>query len=293
MTDIIRRALSENRIFVANPGKVEATVDRLKSDGPDNLHILSDFDRTLTKAYVNGRKVPSLIAALRDGDWMPKSYRDDAHKLFNLYHPIEVDPEIPAVEKKTKMREWWSRHLELLISYGLSLNDIERAAESDWIILRRGAKETFDLCADHGIPFIIISACGIGDAIGIYLAKQGVQKGFLHIVTNRFEWDPGGKASAVKEPIIHILNKNEAELENFPFYGKISSRKNVILLGDSLDDKSMIAGFSHDNLLTIGVSGGDRPEDDLANQENFDIMISNDGELMLVYDLLLEITNNG
>jgi hypothetical protein len=40
-------------IIIVNKNKYEKTLGNLKKDGVDKLHILSDFDRTLTKAFVD------------------------------------------------------------------------------------------------------------------------------------------------------------------------------------------------------------------------------------------------
>ena len=45
-----------NNIIIPNPEKLEKTKKAIAKDGQDKLHILSDFDRTLTKT-----EIPSLI----------------------------------------------------------------------------------------------------------------------------------------------------------------------------------------------------------------------------------------
>jgi hypothetical protein len=36
--------------------KAQSLISTLIADGADQLHILSDFDRTLTQAYTNGKE---------------------------------------------------------------------------------------------------------------------------------------------------------------------------------------------------------------------------------------------
>jgi hypothetical protein len=64
------------------------------------MHVVSDFDRTLTKVFVNGKKIPSLISVIRDGNYLSSDYAEKAHALFNKYHLIETDTKIPLGEKK-------------------------------------------------------------------------------------------------------------------------------------------------------------------------------------------------
>jgi 5'-nucleotidase len=57
----------------------------------------------------------------------------------------------------------------------------------------------------------------------------------------------------VKDPIIHVFNKDETSLATMShIYKQIQYRKNVILLGDSLGDVGMVTGFDYVNLLKIG-----------------------------------------
>lgn len=71
----------------------------------DDLHVLADFDRTLTYGSTSdGEKTPSIISLLRDGDYLDADYRKKAHALHDKYHPIEVDPSATREEKKRQCR---------------------------------------------------------------------------------------------------------------------------------------------------------------------------------------------
>ena len=41
-------------VVVVNPEKLEETKKAMTEDGADKLHVLADFDGTLTRKYVNG-----------------------------------------------------------------------------------------------------------------------------------------------------------------------------------------------------------------------------------------------
>ena len=47
--------------IIADSEKLEKKVETLKESGSENLHALTDFDRTLTKAFVEGQKSPTVI----------------------------------------------------------------------------------------------------------------------------------------------------------------------------------------------------------------------------------------
>src|SRR3989338_6357715 len=96
-------------IVISNQN-LEKIKKEIKKDGKSSIHVLADFDRTLTKAFVNKRKIPSILALLRDSPLISKEYAEKANSLFEYYHPIETNPLIREEERKSKMQEWWTKH---------------------------------------------------------------------------------------------------------------------------------------------------------------------------------------
>mgnify|MGYP001614629085 FL=1 len=91
------------KILITNTKELDKIKSKIAEEGTSKLHILADFDKTLTKAFVNGEKIPSVISVLRDGNYLTKDYSEKAHKLYEKYHPIEINPEISLEEKKKAM----------------------------------------------------------------------------------------------------------------------------------------------------------------------------------------------
>lgn len=227
---------------------------KIKNEGIEKLHVLSDFDRTLTLPIVNGKKIPSLISVLRDKGALTPDYAKKAITLFKHYHPIEINPRISAVIKKEAMNEWWIKHFELLIASGLTQNDIKHAMYSQHARLRADSHEFFALLQKNNIPLVILSASGLGiHSIRFFLEAENLFTSNVYIISNDFEWDENGKAIGYKKPIIHVMNKDETIVQNFPnIITNIQDRPNVILLGDSESDLDMIVGFTYNQLLTVG-----------------------------------------
>lgn len=281
--------MAEN-IIISDQGKLKKVKESISKDGPKKLHVLTDFDRTLTKAFVNGESVPSLISILRDGNYLSSDYAKKANALYDKYHPIEIDSEISLEDKKKAMREWWITHFDLLIKSGLNKKDLGKVAESSNIQFRRGATDFIDFLHERDIPLVIISSSGLGgDVIAMYFAKHDKLYGNIYIVSNSYEWDENGKAIGVKEPIIHTMNKEEAEIKNLPFFDAIKSRQNVILLGDSLGDVGMAKGLNCDNLIKVGFLNENAEENLEQYKKNYDIVILNDAPMNGVNALLKEL----
>ena len=124
------------KLIIPNSDNLEKLKSRIRKDGYQNLHILSDFDRTLTYGRINGIKTPSIISMLRDGNHLTKSYTEKARALFKKYNPIEINPNISLKEKKAAMKEWWETHNKLLVESGLFKSDLEDIVKNGHVKFR-------------------------------------------------------------------------------------------------------------------------------------------------------------
>jgi HAD superfamily hydrolase (TIGR01544 family) len=275
-------------IVITNQTKLSEIIQKISADGAGKFHVLADFDRTLTRTFApDGSETPSLISVLRDENYLTPDYPQKAKDLFAKYHAIEIDLLIPKEEKKIAMKEWWIKHFELLIASRLNKKDVEKAALSERLRLRDGAKEFLEFLRDKKIPLIIMSSAGLGiEAISFFLKNQNCLFENIKIISNEFVWDENGFAIDIKQPIIHCLNKDETVLKDFDFYGDIAGRKNVMLLGDSADDIDMVLGFEYDNLIKIGFLNKPTLENELIYLKNYDILIKNDGTMKKANEIL-------
>ncbi len=264
----------------------EEVKQRIKKAGLEHLHIISDFDKTITKVYVDGRTIPSIISLLRDNDYISEEYSLKAKELFKKYNPIEIDPSIPHEQKKKAMESWWNEHFDLLIKSKLNKNHLERAVKSKKIPFREGFLDFLDLLKKDNIPFVIFSSSGIGDAIPMMLEEEKRMYSNVFVLSNFYNWDNEGNATSVQQPIIHCMNKGEIALLKTPFYEKVRDRKNVILIGDTLDDLGMIEGFNYTNLLKVGFLNQNVEENLSLYKQRYDVVITNDEDFSFVNDLI-------
>jgi len=240
-------------IIIPNQDKLAELKEAIAEGGVENLYVVSDFDNTLTTAFVNGERVPSLISILRNGNYLTADYAKKAQALFDRYHPIEIDSSFPLKEKKKVMYKWWTTHFKLLIKSGLNRKDIEDVVKSGGNQLREGIPEFISTLNKNEMPLIILSASGLGkDAIKIFLEEENALLNNVHIISNSYEWDSKGNAITAKEPIIHSMNKDLAVIRDFPVFEKIKNRENILLLGDNLGDAKVADNIEFDNLIKIG-----------------------------------------
>lgn len=101
------------------------------------------------------------------------------------------------------------------------------------------------------------------------------------------------KAIGYKDQIVHVFNKSELAIKQFPeIYERVKNRKNVILLWDSLWDPGMSDGFEYDNLLKIGFYNDQTPEKIEKYLESYDILLTGDSsgeELEEILSLPLQL----
>ncbi len=277
-------------VVIPDENNLNILKKEFSKEGVNKIHILTDFDRTLTKAYVNGKKIPSIISRLRDGGYISQSYTEKATALADYYHPIELNPNISLSEKKKKMQEWWGKHFNLLIKSGLNKKHIESIVNEGVIQFRKGAENFLEILSKKKIPLIIISSSGLGyDSIEIFLKKNKCLYKNIHIISNSFKWDKKGNAVGINEPIIHVFNKDEQLIKDYPVYDLIKNRKNVILLGDSLGDLGMITGFDYDNLIKVGFLNENVEENLDLYGKNFDIILTDDSNMNYLNKFMREI----
>lgn len=283
-------SMKKGKIVIVNPEKFYKQKKKLKKDGAKNLQVISDFDRTITKCFVDGKRAPSLIGLLREKNYLPSAYTKKSKELFSQYHKIEIDPKIPLNVKKGEMLNWWKKHFALLIKYQLNKDLIKKVMTEADFHLRPGGKEFFKRLQKKYVPLLIFSAGGLGiDSIRIFLDRRGLFTNNTHIIANNFIFHDDGKILGVEKPIIHVYNKDEAILKQFSFYDKVKKRSNVILLGDSLGDAKMASGMPHDEVIKIGFLN----EDDRSHLkyycQEFDIVIIGDASFYFVNQLLKTI----
>ena len=277
--------------FVKDQARLQQTISDMQAWWADKLHILADFDRTLTKGFYKGKKISSIASFLYEGDYLCKEYQEQAQAFFDHYYPIEQDSNVDRASKKQAMEERRSKHLDILVKYKLSRNDIDDIVTHKELQLRDGYEQFFGTINKRNIPLVIMSASGIGyDAIDDFLRHHAIDQDALSIISNKFVWNAEWYAIGREEPVIHSLNKSETTLKQFPtIYNKVHTRTNVILLWDSLHDLDMIDGFEYANLITLWRCHSDDETTKKKYCEAYDIVIFDDGPLDMVNTILWQI----
>jgi HAD superfamily hydrolase (TIGR01544 family) len=278
-----------SEFYFSNESHFQEVLGRMVADGKKHLHVVADFDRTLTKAFVEWKDTTSLITRLQNW-FFPLEYAKKSQDIFDTYHPIEIDATIPMEQKIKAMQKWRELQFALMFSYGLTRDIIKQAMQSEETEFRSWHAEFFDLLYANHTPLLILSASGLWyESIYYCLEHENRLYDNIDIVSNAFIRDEEGNAIAARNPIIHSFNKWEIVIRDLPIYEDIKNRKNVILLWDGIGDAHMADGFDYKNIIRIGFLNHDTPENRKKFEEKFDLIILNDGPMDQINTLLKKI----
>ncbi|XP_074312382.1 uncharacterized protein LOC141647911 [Silene latifolia] len=282
--------------FVSLQNKIAA----IRADGSSKLQVIVDFDGTLTKYNINGRRGDTSHALVQQTN---PDYDIKRQKLYDYYHPLEICPTITVEEKTKLMEEWWEKTHALLVEGGLTYADIQKSVAKSRIGFREGVFTLFELLEEKNVPVLIFSA-GLADIIEEVL-RQRFDRSFknIEIVSNRMMFDDSGNLLAFKGKTIHVLNKNEHALdmaaplrdtldhinEQVIDHSSMKKRTNVLLLGDHIGDLGMSDGLNYGTRISVGFLN-DKIEESLESyREAFDVLYLNDAPMLGVVNLVSQL----
>jgi 5'-nucleotidase len=275
-------------IIIINPAELALKKKKFILGGAKQIQVVSDFDSTLTVAEYRGAKSTTAISQIRHNNLLGEEYSAKSYALYNKYHPIEIDPSVPVQKKIELMEEWWFTHINMIVSYGMNKSIVEKMIKVQEKYMRPGFREFFSLLTSHKVPVLILSAA-LGDIIEGVLAHNNLAASNIHVISNYFDFDKNGNAVGYKGKIVHTFNKDESQLKGTSYFDKIVSRKNVILIGDSLGDLKMTGQIPYDEIIRIAFVEKAMLSQIEEYKKHYDILLLNESSLDFVNKLLIEL----
>lgn len=222
---------ASNKFLFKDKKKFFSKLNFFVQEGKDKLHLLLDFDRTLTKSQNKSGENVSTWEILKNH--LSQKSQKEYQQFYEKYRILEIENQMTT--KDAVM--WWEEILNIFEKNKLKLSDIKEDIEKK-MPMRPYVKQLFETCERKNIPIIIISA-GIKDVIEMWCQKFGINPTLILSTDLIFSKD-GYMNGWHKKSLIHILNKKEKSHQEIQ---KIRlKRPNTILIGDSLDDASMVGG---------------------------------------------------
>lgn len=252
----------------------------------ESLHVVADFDFTLTSCHNGTTKGGSTFCALESHPQLSNSFREKLNVLRGRYAPIDADPSIGKEEKKRLVTEWNDNAIQLYISEKLTKQTINNAIRKANIQFRDGIKDLLDILKTEGVPTLILSA-GLGDTIDSMLSEQNIFHDNVTVLSNYLTFDEHSLISGISKPLITTATKVDVG-EMFPaYFESAQKRSNLILLGDRIEDLNAGLCFKGiDRTLSIGFLNEKADTQLKLYKEKYDIVLLGDPDLTLVIDIL-------
>ncbi len=224
----------------ADEEKFREKIVRFREQGAQSLHIVYDFDRTLTVSHPGTGQDVTTWQIL--GNHLSKQGQERYEELLQKYRKLELNDTLTEQDAV----KWWEASLQLFVDEQVNV----RKVEEDFLArasVRPGTAELFAACAQRSIPSIIMSA-GIRDVIEIWARAYGL--GPSLVLSTALKLDGAGRIVGWdRGTLIHVLNKHEAGHKDLTAIR--SGRPNVIVVGDGMGDADMVTGEA--NALRIRI----------------------------------------
>ncbi|XP_065655342.1 7-methylguanosine phosphate-specific 5'-nucleotidase A isoform X1 [Hydra vulgaris] len=267
-------------VFIKNIVFFREKIKRFFEDGGNKLQVLSDFDRTLSKHFVEGEKGFTSFGVVEHSQYFPTYVKKQLLSLHEKYHPIEMSTTITEEAKIPYMVDWWAEAFMLAVNAGVQKRQIPDMVRNSRVVLRDGADQFFHLLHEKNIPLLIVSA-GLGDIINEVMLQQAELTRNISITANFYTFNSEGLATGLRgNEMIHSFNKNQHLKQRTDYFEKHKDRTNLIVMGDTLGDPSMADGiFPSENVLKIGFLNEKTEESLNAYLEVYDVVLTNDANL--------------
>lgn len=293
---VVESVTSDDVVLVGDPAGLEQKLASLGRAGLDRVNVVSDFDRTITRFWNNGRMASSCHGVIDGSSLVSDDFRTRIKNLFDEYYPLEISPDLTPAAREAKMVEWWSRAHNMYIEHGIQLDHLPSMLKESNIALRERADKVISGLANNGVPLYVLSA-GISNVIDLFLRQHELHyEDHVGIVANTMHFGRDGKLAGFNEDLIHSMNKNGTMLYKNPVtrdrLDRGKERDHLILLGDNLMDAKMQEGIKAADVIKVGFLNDKVKERINDYSKLFDIVVVNDGSMHVVQSMI-EATKNG
>ena len=251
------RAAAARRVLSADARAAEAKRAAIVAGGFGHLHVVIDFDRTIT-TYLHEGEPGATCHGVLEGR-RPPAVLAQAHALKQFYLPIETCPATPTAAKVPHMVQWYTKINAILAACGISQGDLRADVAAARFSVREGVAQLLAASARHGFPVTVFSA-GVGDVIEEALRQRcfggAPLPPTLRVISNRMLWGSAGTCTGFHAKVLHPFNKNFLEAGDFVGAGELAAlraRQCVVVVGDGEGDAEMGIGLDARVELRVGL----------------------------------------
>lgn len=105
------------QIEVFRPALLAEKLNAFKAAGPTRLHLISDFDATLTVSSHNGQQAATTFSIISEVAYtqLNPQFKNKTTKLARVFYEKHSDVNLSQQEKSDILNEWWVKTLSLCI----------------------------------------------------------------------------------------------------------------------------------------------------------------------------------
>uniref|UniRef100_A0A8B9HPV9 5'-nucleotidase n=1 Tax=Astyanax mexicanus TaxID=7994 RepID=A0A8B9HPV9_ASTMX len=144
----------KSTVHIRDPERVEQIICGMIQGGANKLQIITDFDMTLSKFAINGKRCPTC-------------HSKSIHCLYEILY--------------------FKSHT-LLVEQRLQRDKLPEIVRESDVSLREGYEQFFDRLQQHNVPVFIFSA-GLGDILEEIIRQAGVYHPNVKVVSNFMDFD--------------------------------------------------------------------------------------------------------
>jgi HAD superfamily phosphoserine phosphatase-like hydrolase len=218
-------------LAVADPIDFRSKAIAFATAGAGGMHAIFDFDRTLTVKRSGTQDEVTTWHILRE--YLPEDAQLEYQELFEKNRALELSGKMTQRDAAN----WWSSSLNLFVEHKIDLTAVEETF-LDRASIRPDTAELFKLLSDNDIPTIVLSA-GVREVIDIWCRKYDIKPTL--VISTALTLDENSRILGwQKDTLVHVLNKSESTHPDLLAIRE--SRPKTLVVGDSLDDASMVTG---------------------------------------------------
>lgn len=239
-----------------------------------DLIVITDFDATITSG--DSEQCHDLVGASK---LLSPEFRKEFAPLLDWTTNANIDGV-----------EWWDAAHAIMVKHGTPPRHlIPRLVRDARMKPRPGALELLKKCETMNIPVLIVSA-GVSDIIEEFLRQHGALTENVTICSNRLNYEADSTPKSVSpSPPITSFTKQYAYKSASSFFTAHSTRRALIVLGDSVSDVDAGTNVPSDYVLSVGFVN-DRADASKHAQAYDAVVQGNDGSLEPVNDIIDEMT---
>lgn len=260
-----------------NKTELKQKLQKMVKDGLGSFKIIADFDQTLSKKYVDSKKAHDTFDVFTSSEKVSEDAKDQIKESAENYEKevpnMSEDEKIKALERNI------GGNWEEIAKQNLDKDQINQITKDSRMEFREGIGELIDVTRSNNFSFIVASA-GVGDVIREAFETSLKERGYtkediepFKIISNMGEYK-NDKLKSFKGETIHPANKEDHITTSESMICKQSQnqetppRKNILLMGDVIDDLRMVENIENDTCIKLGYFN-DSPDDNEEKLEDF------------------------